>query len=331
MTKNMATKAKESAKGEIKKVVATTESAKSEIKKEVKKTVKKAAPKKEVVKKAVVKKTPKVTESAEVASVQNTETRNDEAEVSKKKVTKAVKAVSKKEVKTGTTIEELFEAGAHFGHVVKKWNPKMKKYLWGAKNGIHIFDLEKTMAGLDEAVKALTQMAAEGKRFVLVGTKRQVRQMVEEEAKRLEVPYITQRWMGGLITNWRQLKQTLDRLASQKQKRETGQLKKYTKKEQLMFDKEITRLERIIGGISSLKEAPEAVVVFDTHKEKLAVKEAHSRGLTVIGMVDSNANPDVVDIVIPMNDDSAKGLEIVVKILGQAIENGLKVRKENSK
>ncbi len=292
MTKNMATKAKE-------KVAATTE-------KEVKKTVKKAAPKKETVKKEAkpVKevKAKKVKEVKEVA----------EEAVEVKEEVKAVKATPKKEVKVGTTVEELFEAGAHFGHVVKKWNPKMKKYLWGAKNGIHIFDLEKTMSGLDEAVKTVTQLAAEGKRFVLVGTKRQVRQMVEEEAKRLEVPYITQRWMGGLITNWRQLKQTLDRLASQKQKRETGQLKKYTKKEQLMFDKEIARLERVIGGISALKEA-------------------HSRGLTVIGLVDSNANPDVVDIVVPMNDDSAKGLEIVVKVLGQAIENGLKIRKENTK
>lgn len=302
----MATKAKE-------KVETTTE-------KEVKKTTKKAAPKKEVAKKEA--------KPVKEAKVKKVKVATEVSEV--KKEAKEVKTAPKKETKIGTTVEELFEAGAHFGHVVKKWNPKMKKYLWGAKNGIHIFDLEKTMAGLDEAVKAVTQMAAEGKRFVLVGTKRQVRQMVEEEAKRLEVPYITQRWMGGLITNWRQIKQTLDRLASTKQKREAGQLKKYTKKEQLMFDKEIARLERVIGGISTLKDAPEAIVVFDTHKERLAVKEAHSRGLTVIGLVDSNANPDVVDIVIPMNDDSAKGLEIVVKVLGQAIENGLKVRKENT-
>jgi len=172
-------------------------------------------------------------------------------------------------------------------------------------------------------------LAAAGKRIVLVGTKRQVKLMVEEEGKRLGIPYINQRWMGGLITNWKQLKQTLDRLNSLKQKREAGQLKTYIKKEQLLFDKEIIKLERIVGGIASLKEAPEVVVVFDTHKEKLAVKEASNRGVTVVGLVDSNANPDKVDYLIPMNDDSAKALEIMVRVLGQAIENGLKKLKES--
>lgn len=247
--------------------------------------------------------------------------------VKEPKTVKAKKVVVKKEA--GNVLEELFEAGSHFGHVVKKWNPKMKKFLWGAKNGIHIFDLEKTVAGLDEAAKVLTELVASGKRVILVGTKRQVRQMVETEAKKLGIPYISQRWIGGLITNWKQVKQTVDRLNSQKQKRDAGQLKKYTKKEQVMFDKEIARLERNIGGIATLKEAPEVVVVFDTHKEKLAVKEASSRGVTVVGIVDSNANPDFVDYPIPMNDDSAKGLEIVVRVLGQAIETGLKKHKES--
>ncbi len=274
--------------------------------KAVKKVKKEAAPKK-----AVVKKTAKVTKDAEIAAPA---VRNDE----KKKVS----------LKDTTTIDELFEAGAHFGHVVKKWNPKMRKFLWGEKNGIHIFELEKTLAGLEDAAKALSDAAATGKRIVLVGTKRQAKLMVEELAKKLSVPYITQRWMGGLITNWKQVKQTVDRLNTLKQKKETGQLKKYTKKEQSLFDKEIARLERIVGGISTLKDAPEVVVVFDTHKEKLVVREASSRGVTVIGLVDSNANPDPIDYVIPMNDDSAKGLEIVIRVLGGALENGLKRTQE---
>ena len=313
----MATKAAE------KKVVTTT-------KKEVKKVVKKLAPVKKPVavkepkkaevkaeKKVVVKKTP----------VKKVFKKPEEAEVVEAKEVKAEKP-KKVAANAETSIEELFEAGAHFGHVVKKWNPKMNKFLWGEKNGIHIFDLEKTMAGVTESTKALTDLAAAGKRIVLVGTKRQVRQMIEDEGKRLGVPYISQRWMGGLITNWKQLKLTLDRLNSLKQRREAGQLKKYTKKEQLLFDKEITKLERIVGGIATLKEAPEVVVVFDTHKEKLAVKEASNRGVTVVGLVDSNANPDPVDYLIPMNDDSAKALEIMVRVLGQAIENGLKQIKE---
>jgi len=240
-----------------------------------------------------------------------------------------VKEVKVEKKKPGSVLEELFEAGAHFGHVVKKWNPKMKRFIWGAKNGIHIFDLEKTVAGLESATKILTELSTSGKRVILVGTKRQVRQMIEVEARRLDIPFISQRWIGGLITNWKQVKQTVDRLNSQKLLRESGQLKKYTKKEQVMFDKEIARLERNIGGIAALKEAPEVVVVFDTHKEKLAVKEASSRGITVVGIVDSNANPDLVDYPIPMNDDSAKGLEIVVRTLGQAIETGLKKLKES--
>ena len=288
------------------------------------KTVKAKVEKKTSVKKVAVKKTSKVVEKSGISPqggsrrATSSTPRNDEP----KAVKKAVK------VKSESVLEELFEAGSHFGHVVKKWNPKMKKFLWGAKNGIHIFDLEKTVAGLDAATKILVELATAGKRIILVGTKRQVRLMVEVEAKRLDIPYISQRWIGGLITNWKQVKQTVERLNSQKLKRESGQFKKYTKKEQVMFDKEIARLERNIGGIAALKEAPEVVVVFDTHKEKLVVKEASSRGVTVIGIVDSNANPDFVNYPIPMNDDSAKGLEIVVRVLGQAIETGLKKTQE---
>lgn len=281
-------------------------------KKEVKKVIKKAVPtKKEVApKKIAVKKAVKVVEMTEVL-----ETKPEEKETKKA---------------SSVTVEALFEAGAHFGHVVKKWNPKMKKYLWGEKNGIHIFDLEKTLSGLEDACKALTKAAAEGKRIVIVGTKRQARQMVEAEAKRVGVPFITQRWMGGLITNWKQVKQTLDRLNSLKLKREQGQLKKFTKKEQVLFDKEIARLERVVGGIATLKDAPEVIVAIDTHKEKLSVKEASNRNALVIGLVDSNANPDLIDYIVPMNDDSAKALEIVVSAFGKALEVGLKEYKDLS-
>jgi len=278
--------------------MATKEAKKTKVeatpKKEVKKVVKKVAVKKEAVKKEV-------------------------SEVKQPKETKKSPMV---------TVEELFEAGAHFGHVVKKWNPKMKKYLWGEKNGIHIFDLEKTVEGLSAACRELTKAAAEGKRVVIVGTKRQAKQMLETEAKRVGVPYITQRWMGGLITNWKQVKQTMDRLNSLKLKREQGQLKKFTKKEQVLFDKEIARLERVVGGIATLKDSPEVVIVIDTHKEKIAVKEAKNRGALVIGLVDSNANPDLVDYIVPMNDDSAKALEIVISAFGKALEVGLKERKD---
>ncbi len=298
------------------------------------KTVEEKAPKKVI--KAVVKKEPvkKVVE-AEIAKPKVVKKKVEKDEVApeiveeavlEEKKTSAKGELSTKKVGGEVTAEELFEAGAHFGHVVKKWNPKMKKYLWGAMNGIHIFDLEKTIVGLNEACKTLTHLASTGKRIVMVGTKRQAKQMVEDEAKRIGIPYITQRWMGGLITNWKQVKQTIDRLNKLKKDKEEGNLKKYTKKEQVLFDKEIVKLERVVGGISTLKEAPEVVVVIDTHKERLVVREASSKNVTIVGLVDSNANPDKVNYVIPMNDDSAKGLEIVIAALGKAIENGLKAK-----
>jgi len=320
---NMATKAKteEAKTPKIKK--SKTQNVELTDKKVVKKTVKKETVKKEPVKK-VVEKTPKIKKS----KTQNVElTEKVEAVEVVKEIPKVVEVKEEKIEKIsgmGVTVEQLFEAGVHYGHVVKKWNPKMKKYLWGAMNGIHIFDLEKTVAGLSEAVKTLTELAAQNKRIVLVGTKRQAKQLVEDEAVRIGVPFITQRWLGGLVTNWRQVKQTIDRLNKLKKDKADGSLKKYTKKEQVLFDKEAARLERIVGGISTLKDAPEVVVIFDTHKEKIAVKESNSRGVKVIGLVDSNANPDNIDVVIPMNDDSAKGLEIVVKDLSKSIESGMK-------
>ena len=301
-------------------------------KKETKKIVKKAAPKKEAVKKAPVKKA-----APQKEVVKKTQVEKVEAKVAvEKKVEKVEKTEVVEETKTSpkagyrseVTVEQLFEAGSHFGHVIKKWNPKMRKYLWGNMNGIHIFDLEKTVANLNEACEVIQKAASAGKRIVIVGTKRQARPIVEAMAKKVGIPYMTQRWLGGLITNWRQVKQTIDRLNSLRLKREQGQLKKFTKKEQVLFDKEISRLERIVGGLANLKDVPELVLVIDTHKEKLVVKEASSRGVTVIGMVDSNANPDLVDYVIPMNDDSTKGLEIVIGEMERAMLSGQKELKK---
>jgi small subunit ribosomal protein S2 len=286
---------------------AKKEVVKKTVKKEVvsKETVKKTAPKKEAVKKTPVK-------IKKVVKV--------EAPVVAEEVKEAPKGGYKSEV----TVEQLFEAGAHFGHVVKKWNPKMKQYLWGEMNGIHIFALEKTVSELGRACEALQKATATGKKIVIVGTKRQARQMVEEMAKRVGIPYMTQRWLGGLITNWRQVKQTIDRLNSLRLKREQGQLKKFTKKEQVLFDKEISRLERIVGGLANLKDVPEMIIVIDTHKERLVVKEASSRGVSIVGLVDSNANPDKIDYPIPMNDDATKGLEIVVGEMEKALMAGQK-------
>lgn len=225
-------------------------------------------------------------------------------------------------IKTKVTAEGLFEVGAHFGHTAKRWNPKMGKYIWGKKSNVHIFDLEKTVACLDEACKALSEAAKAGKRIAFVGSKRQVREVVKSEAQRVDIAFVTERWLGGTITNWRQIKTRIDRLIDLKKRRDSGDLKKYTKKEQLLFDREILRLERFVGGLAKLASYPEVLIVVDVHKERAAVREAKLRGVTIIGIVDSNSSPDNIDYVIPMNDDSAKGLEMVVKALMEAIELG---------
>jgi len=229
------------------------------------------------------------------------------------------------------TAEALFEAGAHFGHQAKRWNPKMNKYLWGKQSGIHIFDLEKTVEAIDKAALALTQLASEGKRIVLVGSKRQAAEVVRKTAEELGLPFVTERWLGGTITNWKQIKSRIDKLADLKKKREAGELKKYTKKEQILFDREIARLEKFLGGLSTLSEPAEVLLVVDTHKERAAVREASRRGATIIGIVDSNSNPDPIDYVIPMNDDSAQAIELMVKALGKAIELGIRQRADKQK
>ena len=228
--------------------------------------------------------------------------------------------------KTRVTPEELFEAGAHFGHTIKRWNPKMGKYIWGKKAGIHIFDLEKTAAKLDEACDALTKVAAEGKNIVFVGTKRQAKEIVRTVAMENKIGFVSERWLGGIITNWKQVKTRIDKMLDLKRKREAGELKKYTKKEQILFDREIAKLEKFLGGLANLKTAPEVLVIVDTHKERSAVREARNRGLTIFGVVDTNSNPDGISYVVPMNDDATKAIEIVVRQFGKAIEAG-KVRK----
>ncbi len=230
--------------------------------------------------------------------------------------------VLKTQIKGRVTAEDLFEAGAHFGHTVKRWNPKMKKFIWGKKAGVHIFDLEKTVLRVDEACEALEKLAAGGKNIVLVGTKRQAKEVVAAVAKEVKVSYVTERWLGGIITNWKQVKSRIDKMLDLKKKREAGELKKYTKKEQILFDREISRLEKFLGGLADLKTAPEVLVIVDTHKERSAVREAKNRNLDVIGIVDSNGNPDPIKYVVPMNDDATKAIEIVVKLFGQAIAVG---------
>ena len=229
------------------------------------------------------------------------------------------------------SLKELLEAGCHFGHQAKRWNPKMKQYLYIARGGVHIFDLVKTKAGLDEAMKYVESLVKDGKQIIFVGTKRQAQGIVKEAAMKVGMPYITTRWMGGLLTNNDQIGKSIKKLVELRKQKSIGKFVKYTKREQLLIDREIDKLTKFLGGLTELKGAPGAVFVVDTHKEAGSVKEARSMGVPVVGLVDSNADPDVVDYVIPVNDDAVKSIQLVVAKITEAVESGLEKFKKASK
>ena len=229
--------------------------------------------------------------------------------------------------KATISLKDLLEAGAHFGHQSARWNPKMKPYLYTIKDGVHVFDLAKTKEGLEKATEFVRQFVTEGKTIVFVGTKRQAQAIITEEAKKIGVPYVSQRWLGGTLTNWEQIKKSIDQLAEMKEKREQGEYKKYTKKEQLLLDRKINKLEKFFGGLASLAKLPEALFVVDVRKEELAVKEAKKKGLIVVGLVDSNVDPDLVDYIIPGNDDAVGNIKLVVSAMAEAVKEGQGIRR----
>lgn len=220
------------------------------------------------------------------------------------------------------SLKDLLEAGAHFGHQSRRWNPEMKPYIFAHREGIHIFDLVKTKKGLDDACEYLKQVAADGGKILFVGTKRQASTMVKAEAEKVGMPFVTLRWLGGMLTNFAQIQKSIRRMTTLKEQREKGELKRYTKFEQLQFDREISKLERFLGGVASLNKLPEAMFVVDTHREEVAVKEAVRTHVPVVGMVDTNGEPDLVDHIIPINDDAVNAIKLVVEAVGKAVAEG---------
>lgn len=206
----------------------------------------------------------------------------------------------------------LFEAGCHFGHQVEKWNPKMKKYIFTQKGGVHIFDLEKTAAQLQLAYNAAYALGKSGKTLVVVGTKRQAREAVTKTCSENGVMYIASRWLGGLMTNWDQVKKSLTRMTEIENGLKSGKFDRYTKYERLQLEKEQGRLERFFNGIRELKQLPDALFIIDVRKEKNVISEANSMGIFTIGLVDSNSDPTKVDLPIPANDDGQKSLELII-------------------
>lgn len=223
---------------------------------------------------------------------------------------------------TTPTLPELFAAGLHFGHKTAKWNPKMKSYLFGQKNGIHLFDLAKTAEHLARALAFLEESAAEGKIIMLVSTKQQTRDIVPAIAHQLHLPYVTEKWIGGLLTNWETTKSRIKHLAELKAERDENNFAKYVKKERNQKMKEIERLDIWFEGIEGLTRRPDVVFVLDTVRDKLAVKEANMCGIPVVGMADSNSDPDLLAYPIPGNDDAIRSIDYILTAVSNAIEAG---------
>ena len=219
------------------------------------------------------------------------------------------------------TMREMLEAGVHFGHQTRFWNPKMAPFIFGHRNKIHIINLEKSLPMFQEAQKFAKQLAANRGTILMVGTKRQARELVAEQAQRAGVPYVDQRWLGGMLTNFKTVKTSIKRLKDMKVQQEAG-LESMSKKEQLMFARELEKLEKDIGGIQDMNALPDAIFVIDVGFHKIAISEAKKLGIPLIGVVDSNHNPEGIDYVIPGNDDSAKAVALYARGIADAILEG---------
>lgn len=225
------------------------------------------------------------------------------------------------------SLKTLVETGAHFGHQSRRWNPKMEEYIYGQKDGVHIFDLTKTKLLLNEALNELTKAQKEGKTILLLGTKKQAKAKLKEIAEETGTFYITERWLGGLFTNFRQIKRSVDKLADMKKKMAANEYSHYTKKERLLLDREIQRLERFFGGIAEMKQTPDLLFVIDTKREAGAVREANAVKVKTIGVVDTNCDPTDVTYPIPMNDDASKAVSYLLDLVKDAILEGKKIDK----
>lgn len=221
------------------------------------------------------------------------------------------------------SLRELLEAGCHFGHQVTRWNPKAAEFIYTSREGVHIIDLVKTKDALERAIEFLKNAAANGKIIIFVGTKRQAKNILKEEAERAGVFYISERWVGGLITNWEEVKKNLDKIRNLEDniKNVEGV---YTKAEVVKFQQELTKLLKFYGGVRELKSLPDVLFILDVKREENAVKEANKTGVKIVGVVDTNSDPSVVDIAIPANDDAVGSIKIIIKLMADAVIAGKK-------
>lgn len=220
------------------------------------------------------------------------------------------------------SLEELLKVGAHFGHKTSRWHPKMAPFIFGKRGGVHIFDLEKTRVELESTLEYIKGVAKRGGVILFVGTKSQAKGPVRKFAEECGMPYVTERWLGGTLTNFGQIKKSIKKLKDYKDQRDKGELRKYTKKEQLMISREIEEMETKIGGIQDIDKTPDAIFVVDTRAEKTAVLEANTIGVKVVAIADTNVNRDRIDWIIPANDDSVGSIELITSLVCEAIKEG---------
>ena len=226
-----------------------------------------------------------------------------------------------------TNFDALLEAGCHFGHLKKKWNPAMAPYIFMERNGIHIIDLHKTVAKVDEAAAALKQIVKSGKKVLFVATKKQAKQIVADKATEVGMPYITERWAGGMLTNFPTIRKAVKKMAQIDKNISDGTFDNLSKREKLPISRQRNKLEKNLGSIADLSRLPSALFVIDVMKEHIAIKEAKRLGIPVFGIVDTNSNPNSVDFVIPANDDATKSIEVILDAVNGAIREGLEERK----
>ncbi|MBI2327664.1 30S ribosomal protein S2 [Candidatus Curtissbacteria bacterium] len=230
------------------------------------------------------------------------------------------------------SMQELLEAGVHFGHQVRRWNPKMQPFIFGARGGVHIVDLAKTVEKLEEACEFVRKIGESGGIIIFLGSKKQARSIILEEAKKCGAKYLTERWIGGLLTNWEQTSKNIKKLNDLKAKKEAGEFKERTKKENLLIDREIAKLERLYGGVADLTKLPEAMFVVDVKKEENACREAVKKEIPVVAISDTNANLDFVNYPVPGNDDATRAIQIITTAIADAyLEGRKKFEKKSAK
>ena len=225
-----------------------------------------------------------------------------------------------------TNFKELLEAGVHFGHLKKKYNPAMAPYIFMERNGLHIIDLNKTVAMIEDAASAMKQIAKSGKKILFVATKKQAKDVIAQTAEALNMPYITERWPGGLLTNFATIRKSIKKMQTIDKMKEDGTFDSLSKRERLQIDRQRAKLELNLGSIVKMTRMPEAIFVIDTNKESIAIAEANQLGIRTFAMTDTNTNPRVIDFPIPANDDASKSIECIVAIVKKAIAEGLEER-----